>query len=208
MNLLIRGTTATALIVLSVGTWVTSGQADFSGLRWFSVATFIGTILFSLWDRFIWKWPIAQRMTGVSKNVSGTWKGQFHSKWRSQDGSSLDPRSAYLVVRQTATSVTVTLFTQESMSTSRIAKVSSLQSGITMLEYLFFNEPRLSAQPDSNSHYGAVALRIAGTPAVRLSGHYWTDRDSKGELFFESRVRELAEDYLDATKLFRTASAG
>jgi hypothetical protein len=51
-------------------------------------------------------------------------------------------------------------------------------------------------------HHGSTVLDIAGNPAQRLKGRYWTDRDSKGELTFTERSKKLADDYVGAMDLF------
>ncbi len=57
-------------------------------------------------------------------------------------------------------------------------------------------------------HHGSTVLDIVGNPAKRLSGRYWTDRDSRGELAFTERSKKIADDYLDAAELFGNGGGG
>ena len=41
-------------------------------------------------------------------------------------------------------------------------------------------------------------LAVTGSPARRLEGGYWTDRDSKGRLKLMKRSKTLAEDFEEA----------
>ena len=111
-------------------------------------------------------------------------------------------KDAYLVVRQTAATVTVTMFTDESTSRSSLGKVSSLD-GQAQLDYLYLNRPDPRFEYRSRIHHGSASLAVTGRHASRLRGRYWTDRNSRGELDFDQRRRKsFAEDYESASALF------
>ena len=104
----------------------------------------------------------------------------------------------YLVVRQTFSSTRVRLLTAESASKSSLASVSRNDG----LNYIYMNDPRISAPKTSHIHRGATHLDLAGMPVSTLRGRYWTDRDTKGELVFERHSSRLADDYEMAQGLF------
>ncbi|GAB3174062.1 hypothetical protein GCM10027059_45790 [Myceligenerans halotolerans] len=188
--------------VYSIGMWVTSGELDVTWLRWFSAATFVAIVFLTLWDLLLWRHPWAQKLPGTPRNVRGTWQGKVISLWvNPETGRTPPPIEAYLVVRQTSTTVNVSMMTAESRSTSSPARVSATD-GSVILDYLYMNRPRASVQNRSPMHHGSVILDVSGTPAHRLSGRYWTERDSKGELYFENRSAKIADDFEDARALF------
>lgn len=200
-SVLVKVVAAVVLSVFSVGTWTTSGKLDVTWLQWFSAAVLVATLVLTGWDLYLWRLPMAQRLPGVPRNVRGTWKGEVTSLWKDPTGSAPDPVEGYLVVRQTFTTANVRLHTLESTSKSTLAQVST-PDGSTVLDYLYLNIPRTSVQHRSVVHHGSVSLEVAGSPAHRLTGRYWTDRDSKGELRFTERSSRLADDFDDSKALF------
>jgi len=201
-TIIIRVVAATVLGVFSIGTWVTSGELDIGWLRFFSVAVLVATVLLAGWDLWLWRVPVVQRIPGVPRSVRGTWKGTLTSFWQDPaTGQRVSAKTAYLVVRQTATLVSVKLLTDESSSSSSLASVS-IPDGTAVLDYLYLNRPKASVEHRSRMHHGSTVLDIVGNPAKRLDGRYWTDRDSRGELSFTERSKQIADDYLDAADLF------
>ncbi len=194
---------AIVLIVFSIGTFVTSGQLDVTWLQYFSAAVFVATGVLTLWELFLWRLPPSQTIPGTPISLRGTWQGEAITLWLDPDTSAqVPPVRVYLVVRQTATDVTVTLLTAESTSKSTLARVSP-REGTSVLEYLYFNRPRAAVQHRSRTHYGATTLDVAGSPAHRMTGSYWTDRDTRGELRFDTRnPKLLADDFDEATAGF------
>lgn len=74
--------------------------------------------------------------------------------------------------------------------------------GVSSLDYMYLNRPDSSVEHRSRMHHGSASLDITGSPATRLRGRYWTDRDSKGELDMTERVGTLAGDFTNAEALF------
>ncbi len=201
-TILIRVVAAIVLGVFSIGTWVTSGELDIGWLRFFSAGVLVATVALSAWDLWFWRIPVIQRIPGVPRSVRGTWKGTLTSFWQDPDTDSrVDPKVAYLVIRQTSSLVSVKLLTDESQSSSSLAAVS-VPDRTAVLVYLYLNRPSASVENKSRMHHGSTVLDIAGNPPKRLSGRYWTDRDSRGGLAFTERSKKIADDYLDAVELF------
>ena len=148
---------------------------------------------------------MVQRIPGVPRSVRGTWKGTVTSFWKDPEtGERVSPKLAYLVVRQTATLISVKLLTDESKSSSSLASVS-VPDGTAVLDYLYLSRPKASVEHRSRMHHGSTVLDVIGNPAKRLDGRYWTDRDSRGELSFTERSKKIADDYIDAVNLFSDA---
>lgn len=205
--IVVKLTAAVVIAIFAVSSWVTSGQLDLTWLRLFSAAVLIVTLLLTAFDLWLWRIPLVQKLPGVPRNVRGTWKGTIASMWVDHaTGSQVSPIDAFLVVRQTSTTVSVRLFTQESSSSSTLARVAE-PDGSPVLDYLYLNRPRTRVRDRSPMHHGSVALEVSGTPAHRLTGRYWTDRDSKGEMRFEDRRSKIVDDFDDAAALFRGGAA-
>ncbi|WP_438817412.1 hypothetical protein [Streptomyces fildesensis] len=140
---------------------------------------------------------------GVPRSVRGTWKGTLTSFWiDAENGNIPPPKTVYLVVQQTASRISVKLMTDESKSTSALANVEEAD-GSVRLTYMYLNRPDMRVEHRSRIHHGSTVLDVSGSPARRLKGRYWTDRDSRGELDFEERsTQKLADDFAEAIELF------
>lgn len=200
----IRVVAAVVVVVFVVGAWRTSGQLDLGWLRYFSTAVLAASLVFGLWDAWLWRLAPAQRLPipGIPRCVRGTWRGTLTSLWvNPATGQCPAPKTVYLVVRQTASLVSVKLLTDESTSSSSLASVD-LVDGTAVLTYLYLNRPDMRVEHRSRMHHGSTVLDISGRPVRRLKGRYWTDRDSKGELEFTERSNKLADDFGQAAALF------
>ncbi|WP_346535614.1 hypothetical protein [Micromonospora sp. DPT] len=198
----IRVIASVVVVVFVAGAWLTNGQLDLGWMRFFSVAVLVATLVLGLWDIWLWRLSLIQRIPRVPRCIRGTWQGTLTSFWvNPATGKSPPPKTVYLVVHQTATLVSVKLLTDESRSTSALAKVSAVD-GASVLTYLYLNRPDMRVEHRSRMHHGSTVLDISGRPAGRMKGRYWTDRDSKGELELTQRYNELADDFAEACGYF------
>lgn len=197
----IRVGAAVLIAFLALGSWVTSGALDLGPIKYLSGAVFLATLIFTAWDLWLWRTPWCQMIPSVPVSLRGTWKGTLESSWIDPSGRKIDPKDAYLVVRQTATLVNVTLLTNESKSGSSLAGVTT-SDGSSALHYMFFNKPKMKYEGVSRMHHGSTTMDISGRPARRVTGRYWTDRDTRGELDFNVKHKKIADDFEEAVSLF------
>lgn len=199
---LVQIVVAVVVAVFAVGIWSSGGRIELGWLRYYSAAVFAVTALILLWDRVIWKLSFVQRTRLASRDLSGTWRGTLTSFWKDPStGKPPAPKLAYLAVRQTASTVSVILLTDDSRSVSSLGTVSG-GGGLASLDYIYLNRPDSKVEHRSHMHHGSTSLDITGVPVTRLKGRYWTDRDSRGELEFVERSNHTVEDYDEATRLF------
>lgn len=188
--------------VFVVAVWVSTGSMEASFLRFFSIAVLVCSALLFVWDRWIWKLRIVQSIPGVTRDVSGTWEATLESLWIDPTTrTSPEPKVVYIVIRQTSSSASVALISNESKSKSSLARVVQ-EDGTWLLHYLYTNEPLVQLRHRSPIHHGSGVLSIVGSPAKRIAGSYWTDRDSKGRLTLNRRSRKHAEDYEEGIEFF------
>lgn len=198
----IRVIVAVVATVFFIGSWLQTGSPATSLLSLFSAAVFATTLALWLWDKWIWKTKLAQKLPSVPVDISGTWKSTLESLWVSpKTGKSPDPKTVYVVVRQSSSRVSVCLITDESLSRASLARFT-IEAGIWTLHYIYTNESRIDLREKSPIHHGSAVLTVTGRPAKRLNGGYWTDRGSKGHLTLSSNRRHLAEDFEECRQLF------
>ena len=172
-------------------------------LRLFALSVFAATLILNLWEWFAWHLKLSQKQRVVPRDIRGTWKGRLTSYWEDPEtGQRPAPKTVYLTVRQTATTVTLVFFTDEAKSYSTLCRVRT-NIAIPAVEYLYEGRPDSRVEDRSRAHLGAAVLDIVGRPASKLQGHYWTDRNSRGELLFDSRNKNIADDYDGAAAFFQ-----
>jgi hypothetical protein len=199
---LVQVVAGVVVVVFAVGIWVTGDAINPGWLRFFSAAVLAATAVLAIWDRWIWRLRIAQTLTRVPRDVRGTWRGTLTSFWEDPvTKRTPEPKVVFLVIRQTASQLSVVLMTEESSSRSSLASLSSDGAGAT-LAYMYLNRPDSRVEHRSRMHNGSAFLDVSGRPASRIRGRYWTDRDSRGELDFDKRVLDQAEDFREASGLF------
>lgn len=202
-QLIVRYTAGVVVAVFALGILLTGEEVKATWLRFFSVAVLVALAGLWLWEHAIWRTGLIQRIPKVQRSVAGTWKGELVSSWVDPTTHRvIPPKTAYVVIRQSASTTKLTLMTDESKSTSTVAIVSKSDSETWVLDHMYLNKPDLGVSHRSSIHHGSGSLEISGNPAHRMSGRYWTDRDSKGEFRFVERSKKLADDYDSAAALF------
>ncbi len=158
-------------------------------------------LILGLFDKWAWHLPFLHPWFVSIPDLRGTWKGQIISTWVDpQTGNKISPIDAYFVVRQTFSSLQIRLITTQSSSELLTGNIVRDIDGIYVVLGIYVNTPKLRYRDVSPIHHGGLLLHIQGNPPHTLSGQYWTDRDTKGELHFTERSRKLYYDFEDAEK--------
>lgn len=191
-----------AVVVFAAGILLSGDQPNPGWLRFYSAAVTAALVVLAAWDRWLWRLGPVQRISSVPPNLSGTWKGTLTSFWNDPEaGTPPPPKDAYLVIRQTASAVSVTMLTDEMKSRSSSSTISG-EDGDRTLDYMYLSKPDSRLEHRSRIHHGSTSLDLTGRPVSRLRGRYWTNRDSRGELDFRDRVSATADDFESAATLF------
>ncbi|MDQ3387816.1 MAG: hypothetical protein M3475_09530, partial [Actinomycetota bacterium] len=109
------------------------------------------------------------------------------------------PKEVFIVDEQTASATSIRQLTSESQSHSLTASLDK-NAELWVASYTYINEPQLRYQKRSPMHLGAGVLNIHGSPPTSIDGQYWTSRDSKGEVSFYCRSKNLHTKFEDAQK--------
>jgi len=125
------------------------------------------------------------------------------SNWKAiENGQPIPPITGYLVVRQTYSSLSLRLLTAESSSELLGAQILKAEDGTFKIAGVYRNEPKLAVRHRSPIHYGGLVLVLEGNPPNALEGHYWTDRDTTGEIRATEKGKKVFQTFDAATKLF------
>jgi hypothetical protein len=153
------------------------------------------------WERWLWSWRIFRPWLTTRPDLRGTWRGHLVSNWA--DPITKKGRGeieAYLVVRQTYSTIDVRLLAAESASVTLSANIVADGEGIHTVAVVYRNTPRALLRNRSPMGHGGMLLYVRGLPIHQLDGEYWTDRETKGELDFRFRSSELCHDFDQAQK--------
>lgn len=177
--------------------WLGGESVPSSWARFVSFASLFVVGLDGAYERWLWaKLPSRWRRP----DLRGTWRGTLTSHWIDPDTSTAPPpKVCYLVIGQTASTLEVAMLTDESRSESAVADLTVNGAGWT-LRYLYRGQPRISVDHRSTAHHGGATLNVDSVGA-RLEGHYWTDRNSRGELRFGSRAERRVATFAEAEGL-------
>ena len=194
-----------AAIIWGILLVVVGGVAvSITWLRYLSTVTGILLFLLGTFDLWLWRFPVLQGWFVKRPNIRGTWRATLRSTWVDpSSGESIEQIEGFMVIRQTFSSLSLRLLTSESSSELIGAEINRFSDGTMRIAGIYRNEPRQLLRQRSPIHYGAILLDIEGRPPTCLRGHYWTDRNTAGEIELNSRIREILHDYETAKSVMQ-----
>ncbi|HEV2146527.1 MAG TPA: hypothetical protein VGR37_03840 [Longimicrobiaceae bacterium] len=180
-----------AVALLASGIELTSQHARPLGV--------VGSALIGLVAVFdLWLWRLRWLHGWFVKRpfLQGTWAVTLQSDWKDpESGQGVGPIQAYLAVRQTYTSISLRLMTAESSSKMLGSDIVGFPDGLYVVTGVYQAEPKLLVRHRSPIHYGAIVLNVRASPPDGLDGSYWTDRQTRGELFSTSYTRKVYDSF-------------
>jgi hypothetical protein len=195
-----------AIIYLTVIVWATvlqlNGEA-MPSMRPLSTVTAIVIIVAVLFDLWLWKLSLLKGWLVRRPVISGTWKVELRSNWKDPTGGAIPPTEGYMVIHQSLSKLSLRLLTNESSSELIGSEIICSIDGIYFISGVYRNEPRYELRDKSTIHFGAIWLQVVNEHPGKMHGHYWTDRNTAGEieLFNCQRKRfqtfQAAKDHFD-----------
>ncbi len=195
-RILIWAIVGVAALIYFVGFLVLEAPAGRVLMQLSGLAVLAVSVLLYAFDRFLWKLPgvnyFAKRPV-----LHGTWKGTFESDYEYPEttGKREGPTEAYLVARQTYSSLHVRFITARSASESMACELKTKSDGRYGIYAVYENRPPLLAQNASPVHRGGLILEVVGDPAHALEGSYWTDRKTQGDLKLSGYSEKVHDDF-------------
>lgn len=178
-------------------------------LRPFSTVVGVLLLLLVAFDLWAWRLRVLHGWFVLRPDIRGTWRVELRSEWKDPaTGQPVGPISAYLVVRQTFSTLSVRMITGESASEQVAGEIGKAADGTYRLAAVYRNEPKLSVRERSQIHYGALVLELHGDPVSELAGYYWTDRNSRGEIKTLARHDAVVASYQEGQRLLPLPPAG
>jgi hypothetical protein len=159
-------------------------------------AVLYAVMAFDLW---LWRIPFLHSWFVKRPVIDGTWKVEIRSNWKNPaTGKDVAPVEGYMVIRQTFSTLSLRLLTAESSSELVGTEIVCSADGLYCVSGVYRNEPRFQVPERSEIHYGAVWLKIIDEPVQKVMGHYWTDRETAGEMELGSRHKKRFQTFQSA----------
>lgn len=172
----------------------------------FSVVVGVLVLILAAFDLWLWRISWLRGWFVNRPCIRGTWKVSLQSQWTDPETGEPPPAiEAYIAIRQTYSLLSMRLMTEESASELLGADIVRAADGTCRVAGVYRNEPRLAVRERSPIHYGALLMEIEGDPPVRLAGHYWTDRNSRGEMVAAARRTTISPNFDAARRSFLPA---
>lgn len=163
-------------------------------------------LIIAVFVKWGWKFKFFRGWLVPFPDLNGTWIGHVYSNWIDDEtGDKLAPIPVMLTVKQSFFSTSYVIRSAEMQSDSYIEGfLIDEQRQQKQLSYSYKSSPRLSIAHRSPPHDGACVLSIIEKPKRKLSGRYWTERKTTGEMIFtyhsEELLDELPEEHSDHPK--------
>lgn len=192
-----------AIVYAAAGIWtiamLVSGQILSSDLlRPLWTVTSVVVLLSIIFERWLWKLPFLHAWFVKRPVLTGTWRAELRSNWKDASDTVIPPVEGYVVIRQTLLNLSLRLLTKESSSLLVGTEIVCSADGLYCVSGIYRNEPRYQDRSHSEIHFGAVWLQVIDTPTQMLQGHYWTDRNTAGEMQLADRQKAKFQDFKSA----------
>jgi hypothetical protein len=159
----------------------------------------IYVVLSFVFTKWLWRLRLFRGWLVPFPDLQGTWAGELKSTWKHPEtGQPIPPLRMIVVVRQTFSSVSCTLFTKESESYSTAAQITrDEETGSVSLDYTYTNRSKATLRHRSPIHDGAARLKIVTLPERALEGEYWTSRCTTGDMSLRFLSRNLLDSFYE-----------
>lgn len=149
-------------------------------------------ILFFIFDKYIWSWPIFRLLKIVEiPDLRGRWKGRQISTFK-KDGKNV-VSSAVLEIRQTFSSINVKAFYEKSESHNEASYLTKSNDS-QFLYYTYDNEPNALKEGTMQRHWGTARLEYL-EKEKRLIGKYFNSIGNLGDVDFKFMSEKLINRY-------------
>ncbi|MCK5539023.1 MAG: hypothetical protein KAI79_19525 [Bacteroidales bacterium] len=158
----------------------------------------IDVIFSAIFIKWLWKCKFLNNWLVPFPNLNGTWKGTIKSTWVNPDtGERLDPIPAILTIKQSFSSISCIIRTEELTSRSFSSDfVINDEEQILKLVYSYECNTKKTIQDRNTRHVGTASVDIIGNNnKLELEGEYWTDRKTTGNIVFKFWKKELVSKY-------------
>lgn len=198
------------VIAVTAITWVATAKifglpATFweAIIPFFTAVTVTGVFLL-FYDKFLWRTYAVRQWIAQLPDLQGVWKVTIIPV-ESDDHSeqSFDTVIGYAQFDQTAFSLSVRLYTEDSRSVTLAYSITEESLTQFRLVVVYENRPRVKEQArDGTIHNGSAIYEFRGYRPQKLVGKYWTEKPTWGEVELSDRRRGEIESYEAGSRVY------
>ena len=171
-----------------------------------AVVGVLGILSMSL-EKVLWRQAWLHGWFVKRPDLRGTWRVELQSDWIDPETRERVPLIiCYMGVEQSLSWLQMHLMTKESESWFIAERVYPSPSGVGyQIAGVYTNRPHTHLRGDrSEMHFGGLLLETHGPPnrPEALTGEYWTDRKTKGQMTFGERTPKVFTRFADADRAF------
>lgn len=188
------------VVALAAGTWLVAAvlmdvPIDQEWLRPLGIATSAVVLLLLAFDRWLWRlFPTKV----IGPKLYGTWAATL--EYEDTAAGERVRKPCFIVIRQDYSRIRcVDLFTDISTSRSENAAILG-EDGRRSLWFSYWSGAHAQERDGNPPHRGAAQLTITTKPKVKLTGDYWTDRQTCGRIVADTRIAHCYDDYASAAE--------
>ncbi len=187
-----------AVVVWGAFLWLLGIQLTWDHAKPFSLTLAALTSAWWLFNKYLWnRWPCTR--FGNPPDLTGTWRVELKSSYKSPAGDAVPAVKAYAVVRQTYSTLSIRLMTEQSESHLVASSVDQNADGTTFIYGVYQSDPSILLRSKvSEIHYGSFKYKVIGCPPSEVIGHYWTDRSTNGSIRFYDRAAAHHDSFASA----------
>jgi len=156
----------------------------------------IDIFIILIFTKWFWRLRIFRGWLVPFPNLNGTWLGHINSDWiNPSTGQSTSPIPVMLTINQSLLHISCVMHTGEmkSYSFSEGLHIDS-ERQIKQIAYIYTSKPRITVNQRSLPHDGAIVFDIIEVPIKKLSGRYWTERKTTGEIVLTFNNNKILEE--------------
>ncbi len=203
-------TQVSLIIALAVGLWIAAlringTEIHLTLLAPFGMAVSTVTAIAIFFEKVAWKWPLINGLLVHRPTLAGTWRTELLSSYPDEDGNPIK-KTVFVVIQQSLRTLSVRMYTDKARSFSIAESIRSREvDDLFELAIVYQNIPEIKHRQDAGDgriHFGALHLTDITQRPASITGPYWTDRNTNGQLTLIERKPVRISSYAEGVALF------
>lgn len=159
--------------------------------------------LSQMYQKKLWHWWPLQELLAKVPDLRGAWKVTIYPAWIDLgENGRVKPVEGYAQIDQTASSLRMRLFTDDSRSETFAYAIDEIE-GEFRLTVAYENRPRMEDRARiGTSHQGSAIYRFREYKPKEVNGEYWTELRNVGEIELRNRRQKGISSFANGKQVF------
>jgi hypothetical protein len=195
----------TAVVVWGIFLWVLGLELTWDHAKPYTLTLTTLTLGWAVFNSFLWRvWP-CKYFSGLP-DINGTWCVSLQSSYKDPATNKIcDPVKGFAVIRQTFSSLSIRVMTQQSESSLVAHSYDRHLDGTTHIYGVYQSDPNIQLRGElSEIHYGSLKYKIIGSPVLQMAGNFWTDRHTNGTIELKKCCDRRFDSFLEAQEALKS----